>query len=100
MHNTKSYLSNRIQRVKINSSFSGYSNVHSGVPQGSIYGPHFFNIPICDLFFDDIDLDLANYAHDANQYVYDLVNEKVIELFEKSINKLFGCFSNNFSYKS
>ena len=61
---TQSYLSNRIQRVKINSSFSDYSNVESGVPQGSTSAPLFFNISICDLFFDDIDIDLANYADD------------------------------------
>ena len=54
----QSYLSNRIQMVKINSSFSDYSNVKSGVPQRSISGPVFFNIFICDLFFDDIDIDL------------------------------------------
>ena len=31
----QSYLTNRIQRVKTNSSFSEYSNVESGVPQGT-----------------------------------------------------------------
>ena len=31
----KSYLSNQIQKVKMNPSFSDYSNVESGVPQGS-----------------------------------------------------------------
>ena len=61
----QSYLTNRIQRVKINSSFSEYSNVESGVSQGSISGPLFFNILICDLFFDDIDIDLVNYADDT-----------------------------------
>ena len=50
----QSYLANRFQRVKINSSFSGYSNVELGVPQGSISGPLVLNIFICDLFFDDI----------------------------------------------
>ena len=94
------YLSNRIQRVKINSSSSDYNNVDSGVPQGWIAGPHIFNIFICDLFFDDIDLGLANYANDTNQYAYDLENEKVIELLEKNVNKLFDCFSDNFSDKS
>ena len=94
------YLSTRIQRVKINSSSSDYNNDDSGVPQGWIAGPHIFNIFICDLFFDDIDLGLANYADDTNQYAYDLENEKVIELLEKNINKLFDCFSDNFSDKS
>ena len=38
------YLPNRIQKVKINSSFSDYSNAESGVPQGSVSGPLFFNV--------------------------------------------------------
>ena len=88
----ESYLSNRvrfIQRVKINSSISDYSNVESGVPQVSISGPLLFNIFICDLFFDNIDIDLANYADDTTPYAYDLENEKVIKLLEKKILTLF-----------
>ena len=92
----QSYLTNQIQRVKINSSFSEYSNVESGVPQGSISGPLFFNIFVCDLFFDDIDTDLANYADDTTPYAYGLELDKVIELLEKNIDKLFHWFSDNF----
>ena len=81
----QSYLTNRIERVKINSSYSEYSNIKSGVPQGSISGPLMFNIFICDLFFDYIDIDLANYVDDTTTYAYDHELDKVIKSLEKKI---------------
>ena len=51
---------------------------------------------ICDLFFDEIDIDLANYADGIIPYVYDLENEKKIDLIEKNIDKFFDWFSDNF----
>ena len=72
--------------------FSEYSNVESGVPQGSISGPHFFNVFICGLLFDDIDIDLTNYADDMTPYTYDLELDKAIKSLEKNIDKLFDWF--------
>ena len=40
----KSYLSNRWQRTKINTSFSSWSELITGVPQGSVLGPTFQHI--------------------------------------------------------
>lgn len=45
----KSYLSNRIFKVKIQNELSTSKSIYAGVPQGSILGPTLFN-----LFFNDI----------------------------------------------
>ena len=55
-----------------------------------------FLIFLCDLFFDDTDIDFANYADDTTPYAYDLEVDKVIESLEKNIDKLFYWFSDSF----
>ena len=91
-----SYLYDRIQRVKSNSSFSHWSKVESDIPQGSIKGPRLFNIYISDFFFDITEIDIANYADDTTPYALDSKLKNIVKLLEENADKLFDWFSNNY----
>ena len=62
------YLCNRKQRVKINRSYSDWSDLLFGVSQGSILGPLVFIIFISDLFYFEENVDIASYADDSISY--------------------------------
>ena len=55
-----SYLKGRKRRTKINYIYN--------VPQGSILRPLLFYIYICDLFFKNSDIDIANYTDENTPY--------------------------------
>ena len=63
-----SYLKNRKQYVVFDNKQSGYSEVYTGVPQGSILGPLFFSIYINDLITASDNLNYLMYADDTTIY--------------------------------
>ena len=90
-----SYLTNRKQRTKINSSYSSWEEILFGVPQGSILGPLLFNVFLCDMFFVVSQTDFAAYADDNTPYVEGNNIDEVINMLENDSIQLFKWFSDN-----
>ena len=78
-----SYLTMRFQRVKLEGTFSTWSEVIRGVPQGSILGPLLFNIFMNDLVYAIKESKLTNYADDTKLHY----SHKDPDIVETEINK-------------
>ena len=64
----KDYLNHRKLKIKINKTFSNWTNILHGVPQGSILGPLIFTVFLYDLFLFKPNIDLVSYADDNTPF--------------------------------
>ena len=83
------YLSNRQQRTKVDSFFSYWEDILSGVPQGSILGPLLLNIFLCDIFLmlktvyftvnadDDTAFAVADNIKDVIRFLEDIGENRI-----------------------
>ena len=99
LHILSEFLSNRKQRVVLNSQNSSLTNAHGGVPRGSIPGPLLFLIYINDLS-DNLTSNAKLFADDTSLFsvVHD-VNTSAKELNDDSKKVNDQAFNNSFKEK-
>ena len=78
------YLCDRWQLVKIDSSFSSWSELIQGVPQGSVLGPLLFNIYLNNLVFALKDVEVCTFADDTTPFFCDLELNTALNKLEEN----------------
>ena len=91
-----SYLTNRKQATCINSIYSMFQEIISGVPQGSILGPIIFNIFINDLLLFLVNCNVHNYADDNTISSFSNSINDLVKKLEKETNLALCWLTNNF----
>ena len=89
------YLSNRTQRVKLDSTLSSWLKILLGVPQVSILGPLFFNIFLNDMLWFIEKTDICNFADDNTIYSCAKSVNDVIENLQSDLKIALKWFKDN-----
>ena len=93
---TCNYLLGRKQRTKAKWSFSTWSKIEYGVPQGFILGPLLFNVNTLDIFFEQKDINFAVCSDYNTLYFFDINLEVLLSKLSICALKLLEWFSNNY----
>jgi ribonuclease P/MRP protein subunit RPP40 len=81
----RSFLENRLQRVRVGNSFSEWKRVRSGVPQGSVLGPLLFILYINDMPEVLQSSCVKMYADDAKLYNVRYKNESTARGLQRDL---------------
>ena len=93
----KSYLTGRCQKVKIENECSDWVTLQKGVPQGSVVGPHCFNLYINDLLLllSNHNIVPSNYADDTTITVTGKTKDEVVQKIKHALTILIKWFKDN-----
>ena len=95
-HLIKDYLSNRLQRVKVNNTLSDWINIQQGVPQGTILGPLLFVIYVNDLSVSATSqVEVLQYADDTMLLASNKSARTAEDKIQTTIQKLTEYFQMN-----
>ena len=84
------------QKIKINKTFSNWTNIIHGVPQGSILGTLLFNVFLCDLFLFIPSTNFGSHADDNAPFTTGSSELEVINEIKTAAESLTFCFQNNY----
>ena len=91
-----SYLRNKHQRTKVNGAFSGWEELLTSVPQGSVLGPLLFNIQLNDLFYVVENSEICNFADDTTPHSSGYILKNVMIDIENDCTILIDWFRDNY----
>ena len=91
-----SYLSDRWHRTKIDGSHINWKKILSGMPQGSVNGPKWFNIYLNDLFFLFLNTEVCNIADDTAPYACDADLNSLLHNLESDAASAIMWFDANY----
>lgn len=84
----KSYLTGRVQYVKMGQHTSESLGIVCGVPQGSVLGPKLFNVYINDIFYVSQQLKLILFADDTNIFYSSNNYNELLGTVNKELDKI------------
>ena len=82
--------------MKLNATFSTWTDLISVAPQGSVRGALLFNIYLNDIFFFLQDTIICNFSDDTTPFVCDETLESVLDKLEGNSKLAIFYFENNY----